>query len=48
VSGDVNQYMNPLENHDVHAKGNMDNIPKIITIDISKILGIMENVFISA
>jgi sulfur transfer complex TusBCD TusB component (DsrH family) len=48
VSGGVNQSMNPLEKHDVHAKGNMDNISKIITIDISKTLGIMENVFISA
>jgi hypothetical protein len=40
--------INPLSMHTVYVEGNMETIAKTIPIDISKTLGVMENVFIGA
>jgi len=48
MNGVVTHPVNPLETHIVYSKGNMENITKTIPIDISKTLGIVENVFIGA
>jgi hypothetical protein len=39
-------YRNPIPTHNVHAKGNMENISKNIPINVSKNLGVMESVLI--
>ena len=46
MNGDVTCPVNPLATHIVYSKGNMENITKMIPIDISKTLGVVENVFI--
>jgi hypothetical protein len=38
--------INPLATHEVYAEGNMETIAETIPINISRTLGIMENVFI--
>jgi hypothetical protein len=38
--------INPLATHVVYTEGNMESIIETIPIDISKTLGIMENVFV--
>ena len=38
----------PLDMHDIYAKGNMASISPTITIDISRIPGKVENVYIDA
>jgi hypothetical protein len=38
----------PLAMHGIYAKGNMESIAETIPIDISRTLGIVENVFIGA
>jgi mannose-6-phosphate isomerase class I len=38
----------PLDMHEIYAEGNMVSIYPTITIDISRILGKIENVYISA
>jgi hypothetical protein len=40
--------INPLATHIVYAEGNMETIAKMIPIDISKILHVVENIFIGA
>jgi hypothetical protein len=40
--------INPLAMHTVYAEGNMETITKMIPIDISRTLGIVENVFVRA
>jgi hypothetical protein len=41
-------FVNPLVTHEIYVEGNMESIAKMIRIDISKIHGIMENVFVGA
>jgi hypothetical protein len=48
VTGDKSCPVNPLATHTVYAKGNMESIIETIPIDISRTLGVMENVFIGA
>jgi hypothetical protein len=48
MTGDRFCPINPLSMHAIYAKGNMETIPKMIPIDISRTLSIMENVFIGA
>jgi hypothetical protein len=38
----------PLDTHEIYAKGNMESISPTIMIDISHILGKVENVYIDA
>jgi hypothetical protein len=40
--------INPLDTHTIYAEGNMETIIETIPIDISRTLGIMENVFVGA
>jgi hypothetical protein len=40
--------VNPLAMHVVYAEGNMETIIEMIPIDISRSLGIVENVFVGA
>jgi hypothetical protein len=44
----VGHVMVPLDMHDIYAKGKMASIYPTITIIISRILGKIENVYISA
>jgi hypothetical protein len=48
MTGDRACPINPLATHIVYAEGNMETITKMIPIDISRTLGVMENVFIGA
>jgi hypothetical protein len=38
--------INPLATHTVYVEGNMESIIETIPIDISRTLGIVENVFV--
>jgi hypothetical protein len=46
--GDVDHPLNPLETHGIYVEGNMENISETISINISKTLDVVENVFIGA
>jgi hypothetical protein len=46
MTGDRSCLINPLAVHIVYAKGNMETITETIPTNISRTLGIMENVFI--
>jgi hypothetical protein len=46
MNGDRSCPINPLATHEVYTEGNMETIAKMIPIDISKIPGVVENVFI--
>jgi hypothetical protein len=46
MTGDRSCPINPLATHEVYDEGNMETIAKTILINISRTLGIMENVFI--
>jgi hypothetical protein len=48
MTGDRTCRINPLAIHDVYAEGNMETIAETILINISRTLGVMENVFIRA
>jgi hypothetical protein len=48
MSGDRSCPINPLATHAIYAEANMVSIAEKIPIDISKTLGIMENVFFRA
>jgi hypothetical protein len=48
MNGDNSCAINPLATHGFYAEGNMESITKMIPIDISKTLGIVENVFVRA
>jgi hypothetical protein len=48
MNGDRTCPINPLATHRVYAEGNMETIIETIPIEISKALGVMENVFIGA
>jgi hypothetical protein len=48
MTGDRSCPINPLATHEVYAEGNMATIAETIPINISRIPGIMENVFIGA
>ena len=48
MNGDKYCPINPLERHTVYTEGNMETIDETIPIDISKTLGIVENIFIGA
>jgi hypothetical protein len=48
MTGDRSCPINPLATHAVYAEGNMETIIETIPIDISRTLGIMENVFVGA
>jgi hypothetical protein len=48
MNGDIPCPINPLATHGVYTKGNMESIVATIPIDISKTLGVVENVFIGA
>jgi hypothetical protein len=46
MNGDSPCPINPLATHGVYAKGNIKSIATMITINISKTRGVMENVFV--
>jgi hypothetical protein len=46
MNGDKACPINPLAMHDVYAEENMENISQMIPIDISRIPGIVENIFV--
>jgi hypothetical protein len=46
MTGDRYCLINPLATHTVYVEGNMETIIETIPIDISRALGIMENVFV--
>jgi hypothetical protein len=46
LNGDIPCPINPLAMHGVYIDGNIESIAKTIPINISKTLGIVENVFI--
>jgi hypothetical protein len=48
MTGDRSCPINPLATHTFYVEGNMETIVKTIPIDISKTLGIVENVFVEA
>jgi hypothetical protein len=48
MTGDKACPINPLAMHIVYTEGNMETIAQMIPIDISRIPGIMENIFIGA
>jgi hypothetical protein len=48
MTGDRSCPINPLATHAVYVEGNMEIIIETISIDISRTLGIVENVFIGA
>jgi hypothetical protein len=48
MTGDKACPINPLATQVVYAEGNMETISQMILIDISRIHGIMENIFIGA
>jgi hypothetical protein len=48
MNGDSPFPINPLATHRIYVKGNMQSIAEMIPIDISKTLGVMENVFVGA
>jgi hypothetical protein len=45
VNGDVTCPVNHLSIHRIYGEGNMVSIAKTILIDISRTLGVMENIF---
>jgi hypothetical protein len=46
MNGDKDCPINPLAMHAVYAEGNMETIDEMIPIDISRTLGVMENIFV--
>jgi hypothetical protein len=48
MNGDKDCPINPLATHVVYTEGNMETIVETIPIDISRILGVMENIFFGA
>jgi hypothetical protein len=48
MNGDRACPINPLATHVVYTEGNMETISKMIPIDISKISGVVENIFVGA
>jgi hypothetical protein len=48
MTGDRSCPINPLSTHEVYAEGNMATIAETIPINISRTLGVVENVFIGA
>jgi hypothetical protein len=48
MTGDRSCPINPLATHEVYAKGNMETIAETIPINISRTLGVVDNVFIGA
>jgi len=48
MTGDAPFSINPLSMHGIYVEGNMESIDKMIPIEISKNLGVMENVFVGA
>jgi hypothetical protein len=48
MTGDRSCHTNPLATHKTYAEGNMATIVEKIPINISKTLGIMDNVFVGA
>jgi hypothetical protein len=46
MTGDRSYPINPLATHEVYAEGNMATIAETISINISRTLDIMENVFV--
>jgi hypothetical protein len=46
MNGYVTCPVNPFAMHIIYTEGNMESIDKMIPIDISKTLGVLENVFI--
>ena len=48
MTGDKACPINPLATHAIYAEGNMETISQMIPINISGILGVMENVFVRA
>jgi hypothetical protein len=48
MTGDGSCPINPLATHEVYAEGNMETIVETIPINISRIPGIVENVFVGA
>jgi hypothetical protein len=48
MTGDRSCHTNPLATHKIYAEGNMATIAEMIPINISKTLGVIDNVFIGA
>jgi hypothetical protein len=48
MTGDRSCPINPLATHEVYAKGNMETIAETIPINISRTLGVVDNVFVGA
>jgi hypothetical protein len=48
MTGDKDFPINPLAMHIVYIEGNMENISQTIPIDISRTLGIVDNIFVGA
>jgi hypothetical protein len=46
ITGDRYCPINPLDMHKIYIEGNMETIAETIPIGISRILGIVENVFV--
>jgi hypothetical protein len=46
MTGDQSCPINLLATHEIYVEGNMETIAEIVPINISRNLGIMENVFI--
>jgi hypothetical protein len=48
MTGDRSCHTNPLATHKIYAEGNMTTISEMIPINISRTLGIIDNVFVGA
>jgi hypothetical protein len=48
MTGDRSCHTNPLATHKIYAEGNMETIVEPMSINISRTLGIIDNVFIRA
>jgi hypothetical protein len=48
MNGDRSCHTNPLATHKIYVEGNMKTIFEMIPINISRTLGVIENVFVGA
>jgi hypothetical protein len=46
--GDRSCHTNPLATHKIYAEGNMETIAELISINISRTPGVIDNVFVGA
>ena len=45
IHGSMEWYRSPLTTYELYAEGNMSNISKTISINISRTFGVIENIF---